>query len=206
MIISVNKSHLGAVWMNYAAEKLLSVWLWSFLYQAAARGLCHQLKNTTGNQTKGFYTLQISNSGPCCCACVAIWLITWQPAAAATLLSGQTAKDGRFMEAQTWLILHSHKTLTYLLCRLTGRRAVSECTVPETSSSYFWNTRQCYKSTLRLPAYHTEDSLLWGRTIHQARKKSLLRGQNVKQQKCSCNTDPQYDHLSEITHLLGLLW
>lgn len=146
---------------------------------------------------------------------MAIWLITWLPAAAAALPGGQAAKDGRFMEAQTSLILRSHKTLTYLLCRLTGREAVSECTVPETSSSSFWNTHrlvsQHHKSTLRLPFASYWDGLLWW-TADEEKKDHLETNfcQNVKQRKCSCNTDPQYANLSEITQPnlipLGLLW
>lgn len=68
----------------------------------------------------------------------AVWLFSLSPSCRQFCW---TAKDGRFMKAQTLPILRSHKTLTYLLCRLTGRQAVSKYTVPETSSYYFWNTQ-----------------------------------------------------------------
>lgn len=155
MTISVNHWHWRAVWMNYVAGKLFSVWVWSFLYQAAERTCATSWRvqqEATSNR------LIFIDYKSLTWALAAVWLFGKSPdcrAAAAALPGGRMAKDDRFMEAQTLPILHSHKTLTYLLCRLTARQAVSECTVPETSSSYFWNTHrlvsQRYKSTPRLP-------------------------------------------------------
>lgn len=85
----------------------------------------------------------------------AVWLFSLSPSCRQFCW---TAKDGRFMKAQTLPILRSHKTLTYLLCRLTGRQAVSKYTVPETSSYYFWNTHSpvSYTSSVQMTFTDTE--------------------------------------------------
>lgn len=49
----------------------------------------------------------------------AVWLSGWITCSSSA--EQQAVRDGSFMEAQTWL-LHSHKTLTYVLCRLTDRQ------------------------------------------------------------------------------------
>lgn len=160
MMISVNDCHCQS------SEEELCSWKTLQRLTVVIPISGQQWESVPPAENDDFVHYEPLTSGPRCC--VAMGLITWLPAAAAALPGGQTAKDGRFMEAQTSLILHSHKTLTYLLCRLTGRQAVSECTVPETSSSYFWNTHrlvsQRHKSTLRPPFAWYWDSLLWGRT------------------------------------------
>lgn len=85
----------------------------------------------------------------------AVWLFSLSPSCRQFCW---TAKDGRFMKTQTLPILRSHKTLTYLLCRLTGRQAVSKYTVPETSSYYFWNTHSpvSYTSSVQMTFTDTE--------------------------------------------------
>lgn len=108
------KCHWRAVQMNYVAKNHVSVWLWSFLYWTAA--------GIWGSDQ--FHILQSSDCG--LFGCAALWLIIRLPTTAAGLLSGRTARYGRFIEAQTLLLLHSHKTLTYLLCRRTGRQASSQ--------------------------------------------------------------------------------
>lgn len=67
-----------------------------------------------GNWEKEIFRhYKYQDGGFCYFFTAAAWLIV-------VLLNGRAAKDGRLTKAQTLLILHSHKTLTYLLCRLTG--------------------------------------------------------------------------------------